>query len=132
MVLGYAQEKLFELGALDVWYTPVQMKKNRPGAVLSVLVPKELEQAAFETILRETPTLGIRTRTVDRYVAERYNTSVETEFGPVQVKVKSLEGQPVSAAPEPDDCRRIANETGTPFQTIYQRVAEAARRQILP
>ena len=132
VVLGYAQEKLFELGALDVWYTPVQMKKNRPGAVLSVLVPKELEQAAFETILRETPTLGIRTRTVDRYVAERYNTSVETEFGPVQVKVKSLEGQPVSAAPEPDDCRRIANETGMPFQTIYQRVAEAARRQILP
>ena len=69
---------------------------------------------------------------MDRYVAERYNTSVETEFGPVQVKVKSLEGQPVNAAPEPDDCRRIANETGTPFQAIYQRVAEVARRQILP
>ena len=68
LVLGYAQEQLFALGALDVWHTPVQMKKNRPGAVLSALVPKQLEEAAVELILRETPTLGIRSRPVDRYV----------------------------------------------------------------
>ena len=60
LVLGYAQERLFALGALDVWHTPVQMKKNRPGTILSVLVPPHLEQAAVELILRETPTLGIR------------------------------------------------------------------------
>ena len=131
VVLGYAQEKLFGLGALDVWYTPVQMKKNRPGTVLSVLVPKELEQAAFELILRETPTLGIRTRLVDRYVAQRHSVTIETSLGPVSVKVKSLEGSPVSAAPEPDDCRRIASETGIPFQEVYQRATEAARRQLL-
>ena len=131
VVLGYAQEKLFGLGALDVWYTPVQMKKNRPGTVLSVLVPKELEQAAFELILRETPTLGIRTRLVDRYVAERHSVTIETSLGPVSVKVKSLEGSPVSVAPEPDDCRRIASETGLPFQEVYQRAMEAARRQLL-
>ena len=128
VVLGYTQEKLFELGALDVWYTPVQMKKNRPGVILSVLVPKHLERAAFELVLRETPTLGIRTRTVDRYVAERHNSVIETELGPVSVKIKSLDGRAVSAAPEPDDCRRIANETGIPFQEVYQRVTEAARR----
>ena len=136
LVLGYAQERLFALGALDVWHTPVQMKKNRPGAVLSVLVPPHLERAAVELILRETPTLGIRSRTVDRYVADRRSVTVETEFGPVSVKVKSLsssngEPAPVSGAPEPDDCRRIAIETGLPFQEIYQRVAEAARRQLL-
>ncbi len=135
LVLGYAQERLFALGALDVWHTPVQMKKNRPGAVLSVLVPPRLEQAAVELILRETPTLGIRSRQVDRYVADRHSVTVETEFGPVSVKVKSLAStngglEPVSAAPEPDDCRRIAIETGLPFQEVYQRVAEAARQQL--
>ena len=131
LVLGYAQERLFALGALDVWHTPVQMKKNRPGAVLSVLVPPRLEQAAVELILRETPTLGIRSRLVDRYVAHRHSVTLEMELGPVSVKVKSLEGVPVSAAPEPDDCRRIAIETGLPFQEVYQRAAEAARQQLL-
>ncbi len=136
LVLGYAQERLFALGALDVWHTPVQMKKNRPGAVLSALVPSRLEQAAVELILRETPTLGIRSRLVDRYVAHRHSVTIETELGPVSVKVKSLastngELAPVSAAPEPDDCRRIAIETGLPFQEVYQRVSEAARRQLL-
>ena len=131
LVLGYAQERLFALGALDVWHTPVQMKKNRPGVVLSVLVPVHLEQAAVELILRETPTLGIRSRLVDRYVAQRHSVAIETELGPVSVKVKSLDGLPVSAAPEPDDCRRIAIETGLPFQEVYQRVAEAARQRLL-
>ena len=131
LVLGYTQERLFTLGALDVWHTPVQMKKNRPGAVLSTLVPPHLEQAAVELILRETPTLGIRSRLVDRYVAHRHSVTIETELGTVNVKVKSLEGCPVSAAPEPDDCRLIAIETGLPFQEVYQLVAEAARQQLL-
>ena len=131
LVLGYTQERLFALGAFDVWHTPVQMKKNRPGAVLSVLVPPHLEQAAVELILRETPTLGIRSRRVDRYVADRHSVAIETELGSVSVKVKSLEGASVSAAPEPDDCRRIAIETGLPFQEVYQRVSEAARQQLL-
>ena len=131
LVLGYAQERLFALGALDVWHTPVQMKKNRPGLVLSVLVPLHLEQAAVELILRETPTLGIRSRRVDRYVADRHSVNVETEFGQISVKVKYLESSPVSASPEPEDCRRIAIETGLPFQEVYQRVSELARRQLL-
>jgi uncharacterized protein (TIGR00299 family) protein len=131
LVLGYAQERLFALGALDVWHTPVQMKKNRPGTVLSVLVPLHLEAAAVELILRETPTLGIRSRRVDRYVATRRSITIDTEFGPVSVKLKLMEDAPVGAAPEPDDCRRIAIETGLPFQEVYQRVSEAARRQLL-
>ena len=131
LVLGHTQERLFTLGALDVWHTPVQMKKNRPGSVLSVLVPPHLEQTAVELMLRETPTLGIRSRLVDRYVANRESVLVDTEFGAVSVKVKSLEGDAVAAAPEPDDCSRIAVETGLPFQEVYQRVAETARRQLL-
>ena len=131
LVLGYTQERLFALGALDVWNTPVQMKKNRPGTVLSVLVPAHLEHVAVEAILRETPTLGIRSRPVDRFVADRESVSLDTEFGTVSIKVKSLNGTPVGAAPEPDDCRRIAIETGLPFQEVYQRVSDTARRVLL-
>jgi len=114
-----------------VWNTPIQMKKNRPGTVLSVLVPKDKEREASELILRETPTLGIRTRPVDRYVAGRQMVTVETDLGPVTVKVKLLEGQPISASPEPDEVRRIALETGTPFQEVYQIATEEARRQVI-
>ena len=131
VVLGYTQERLFDLGALDVWYTPIQMKKNRPGTILSALVPEELERAANELILRETPTLGVRTRSVDRYVAERASVTIDTELGVMDVKVKSLEGVPVSVAPEPDECRQIAQKTGMPFQEVYQRTLEAARRRLI-
>ncbi len=131
LVLGYTQERLFAIGALDVWNTPIQMKKNRPGTILSVLVPKGKEREASELILRETPTLGIRTRPVDRYVADRKMVTIETSLGPVIVKVKLLDGAAISAAPEPDEVRRIALETGTPFQEVYQRTTEAARRELL-
>ena len=131
LILGYAQERLFAIGALDVWTTPIQMKKNRPGVVLSVLVPKDKEREASEVILRETPTLGVRTRLVDRYVAGRQMVTIETDLGTVSVKVKLLDGQAISAAPEPDEVRRIALETGKPFQEVYQRTVEEARRQLL-
>ena len=69
--LGFAMERLFEAGALDVWYTPIQMKKNRPGILLSALGPAALENKLAEVFLRDTPTLGVRVRPVGRYVAER-------------------------------------------------------------
>ena len=131
LVLSYAQEKLFAAGALDVWNTPIQMKKNRPGTVLSVLVPKDKEQLATGVILHETPTLGIRTRLVDRYVADRKIVTIETELGTVAVKLKLLDGKTISAAPEPDDVRRIAMETGRAFQEVYRKTEEEARRQLI-
>ena len=98
--------------------------------VLSVLVPVDKEREASESILRETPTLGIRTRLVDRYVADRKMVTIETVFGSVTVKVKLLEGKAISASPEPDEVRRIALESGTPFQEVYQMATEQARRQL--
>ena len=131
LVLGYTQERLFAIGALDVWNTPILMKKNRPATLLSVLVPKDKEREATEVILLETPTLGIRTRPVDRYMAGRQMITIETKMGPISVKVKLLDGKAISAAPEPDEVRRIALESGTPFQEVYQQATEEARRQLL-
>ena len=130
-VMGYTQERLFELGALDVWHTPVQMKKSRPGVVFSALVPRDLEAAAVELIMRETPTLGVRTRTVDRYVARRQNMPMETGLGLINVKVKYLDQVAIGAAPEFEDCRRIAQETGLPLQEVYQRAMAQARQTYL-
>ena len=98
---------------------------------MSALVPPGLEAEAVELILRETPTLGIRTRVVERHVADRAIVTVNTDLGPISVKVKYLGGAAMGVAPEPDECRRIALERGIPFQEVYQRVTEEARRQLL-
>ena len=129
--LGYAQERLFALGALDVWHTPIQMKKNRPGIILSALLPPELETAAVELILRETPTLGVRRRLVERYAARRETIAVATAAGPAQVKVKYLAGQAIAASPEYEDCRRIALDTGRPLGEVYREVAGLAGERFL-
>ena len=129
-LLGFAQERLFELGALDVWHTPIQMKKNRPGTLLSALVPASLETEAVTLLLRETTTLGVRRRVVERYEAEREMREVHTEFGPVAVKTKLLDGVPIAAAPEYEACRAIALEHGLPLQDVLARVTQAAREQL--
>ena len=130
-VLGYAQERLFDLGALDVWHTSIQMKKNRPGVVLSALLPDHLEQAGVELILRETPTLGVRSRPVERFVADRETVLLETSLGVARVKLKKLAGEVVSAAPEYEDCRRISLETGRPLQQVYREIETEARGKFL-
>jgi len=131
MLLGYVQERLFDLGALDVWHAPIQMKKNRPGVILSALVPARLEAAAVELILRETTTLGVRTRSVERYVARRENVTLKSSLGDISVKLKWVGESVVAAAPEFEDCRRVALERGLSFQDVYQRATEEARRQFL-
>ena len=130
-VLGYVQERLFDLGALDVWHTPIQMKKNRPGIVLSVLLPERLEKAGAELILRETPTLGVRRRPVERYATDRNTVRMETALGPVRIKLKYLAGTIVAAAPEYEDCRALALESGKPLQDVYRLAESQARGEYL-
>jgi uncharacterized protein (TIGR00299 family) protein len=128
-LLGFVQERLFDLGALDVWLTPIQMKKSRPATMLSALVPDHLESQAARLVLMETTTLGVRVRAASRYEAEREVVGVETSLGPARVKVKHLDGLAVSATPEYEDCRRIAIERGMPLQDVYRAVqAEAGER----
>ena len=130
-VLAYAQERLFELGARDVWFTPIQMKKNRPATMLSALVPFDLESEAVRLILRETSTLGVRVRSVSRYEADREIVAVKTTLGQVSVKVKVLDGKPVAIAPEYEDCRRIAIGRGLPLQEVLRIVRQEADAVLL-
>ena len=116
--LGFAMERLFEAGALDVWHMPIQMKKNRPGVLLSALGPAHLESRLAEVFLRDTPTLGVRVRPVGRYVADRDAVTVETEYGPMRLKRKWLAGEVVSAAPEYEDVAAAARESGADWQTV--------------
>jgi uncharacterized protein (TIGR00299 family) protein len=126
--LAYAVERLFELGALDAWLAPIQMKKGRAAALLSALVPAELEQAAVELLMRETTTLGVRRRPVERHVAEREIVAVETPLGPVRVKRKRWNGEDMGAAPEYEDCARLAREHGVALPEVYQMVREQVSR----
>ena len=118
--LGFAMERLFEAGALDVWHTPIQMKKNRPGVLLSALGPAALESKLAEVFLRDTPTLGVRVRPVGRYVADRDIVTVETEYGPMRVKRKWLGGEVVSAAPEYEDVAAAARANAVGWSTVSE------------
>jgi len=129
-MLGYAKERLFDLGALDVWFTSIQMKKDRPGVILSALVPLEMESLAVDLILRETSTLGVRRRVIDRYVAEREIRSISTDLGEANVKLKFLNGVVVDVSPEYEDCRSLSLRTCIPLQDIMRKVRDTARNQL--
>jgi pyridinium-3,5-bisthiocarboxylic acid mononucleotide nickel chelatase len=123
--LAYAAERLLGLGALDAWLAPIQMKKGRPGTLLSALVPAELEEPAVALIMRETTTLGLRRRPVERHTCERESVAVQTPYGPARVKLKRWRGEEAGAAPEYEDCARIARERGLPLRDVYAIVLQA-------
>ena len=125
-LLGAAMGRLFEAGALDVYFTPIQMKKNRPGVKLSVLGSLDLESALAATVLRETTTLGVRITRARRLKARRWQQEVSTPWGPIRVKVKAFEGSR-AAAPEYDDCLRVAAEAGVPVAEVYAVARSAAQ-----
>ncbi|WP_010248302.1 nickel pincer cofactor biosynthesis protein LarC [Acetivibrio cellulolyticus] len=120
-VLGFVMDKLFEQGALDVFYTPVYMKKNRPAVVLTALCKKDSEQVIVDTILKETSSLGIRKTISERYTMDREIVKVNTEFGEVGVKVSSF-GDFKKFAPEYEDCRKIAISNDIPLWKVYNAV----------
>ncbi|MGQ9549779.1 MAG: nickel pincer cofactor biosynthesis protein LarC [Roseiflexus sp.] len=122
--IAYVTERLRETGALDVWCTPIMMKKGRPGVLIAALVPAELEEQMVMILLRETTTLGVRRRIVERYVCERDIITVTTPLGPARVKRKQWRGELLGAAPEYEDCVRLARDHSTPLATVYQIVMQ--------
>ena len=129
-MLGFVQERLFELGARDVWFTPIQMKKNRPATMLSAIVPADLESQAINIVMRETSTLGVRVQPLTRYEAEREFAEVETSLGVTTVKIKRLEEHSLVISPEYEECRRIALERKMPLQDVYRIIQHEATEQL--
>lgn len=124
-ILGFVMERAFDLGAMDCWFTPIQMKKNRPAVMLSVLCETDRRNALTGLIYRETTTLGIRVRKIERECLEREIVRVNTSFGEIDVKIGKLNGRVVNAMPEYDQVRRIALEKGVAFR-IVQDAAHSA------
>jgi uncharacterized protein (TIGR00299 family) protein len=125
-ILGHVMERAFELGALDCYFTSVQMKKNRPGVLLSVLCRSQERPALSELLFSETTTLGIRAYEVERRALQRKMVSVETQYGRIDVKVAQLNGHIVKAMPEYEQCRSAALAGNVPL-----RVVEDAARAAL-
>jgi uncharacterized protein (DUF111 family) len=116
-------DRAFALGARDCYFTPVQMKKNRPGVLLSVLCDRDLKESIMEMLFNETTTLGVRSYEVARRALERRMVTVQTAYGPIDVKVGNLNGRVVNAMPEFDQCREAASRAGV----ALKEVEEAAR-----
>jgi hypothetical protein len=130
-LLGGFMERLFSIGALDVSYTPIQMKKNRPATLLTILCPPAISTQLALCVLQETTTLGLRIQQVRRLKAQRYQETITTALGPVIVKVKRLGSRIISAAPEYEECQRIAREHAIPLLDVYQIVRAAIQHSLL-
>ena len=122
---GYFVEKALAAGALDVTCSAVQMKKNRPGLLVTVLAKPEFESALTRLLFAETTTIGVRITQARRTVLDREVVPVETAYGAVRMKVARLEGEVVNAAPEFEDCRRLADEKSVPLKDVMQAAQTA-------
>ena len=124
-VFGYVMDRLFEEGALDVFGMPVQMKKNRPGTLLTVLCKPEDADKLTHLIFAETTTLGVRRREEARQTLARRWENVRTQWGEVRMKIASMNGTVTNYAPEYEDCRRLAAEHRVPLKTVMQEASRA-------
>jgi hypothetical protein len=127
-VAGYARERLLEAGALDATFTPVFMKKDRPGFTISVLATAEDRERLAELVFAETTTLGLRMYRAERRVLERRWETVETPYGAVRIKIASGNGKIRNFAPEYEDCRQLAVDQKVPLKDVIQQANHAYLR----
>lgn len=120
--MGNLMEKLFKSGALDVNFTPIYMKKNRPGNRITVIAEKSCRDQIITLLLEETTTFGVRYYETGRVALERRFEILETPFGPVQIKVGLHQGKVIKKSPEYEDCRKIAEEKQIPLIQVYREV----------
>ena len=126
-MFGHFMERALSQGALDVYYVPVHMKKNRPGLMLSVLCRKGDREGMAELVFRETTTLGLRWSPWKRWSLEREVRPIETEFGKVRVKIGRLKGEVIGIAPEYEDMKEVAEKAGIPLRTLRETVLRRLR-----
>src|SRR5215207_1553254 len=130
-IIGHVMDRVLDLGALDCFFTPVQMKKNRPGVLLSVLCRPDQKEAVMKLLFMETTTLGVRSYEVARRALQRSVVRVETQYGPIDVKVAHLDGRVVNEMPEFEQCREAAAKANVPLKVVEDaaRVALAKMRE---
>lgn len=126
-IFGVVMDRLYAAGALEVFYIPVQMKKNRPGTLLTVVAPPALRAQMTDIIFRETTTIGLRHYDVERECLDRTIVAVETPVGTVRFKVASRDGHVLNATPEFDDCTKIALATNLPVKEVQAIAVKAYR-----
>jgi uncharacterized protein (TIGR00299 family) protein len=124
-ILGHFVERALAAGALDVFHTPIQMKKNRPGVLLTVLCAAAAADQFTEMMLRETSAFGVRRSVAERRKLLREFVTVNTEYGDVKVKIGKLNGKTVQAAPEFESCKKLAEEAGVPLKDVYEAAHQA-------
>ncbi|MGH2497377.1 MAG: nickel pincer cofactor biosynthesis protein LarC [Ktedonobacteraceae bacterium] len=129
--LGDLMERLLAAGVLDASYTPLHMKKNRPAVMLTLICRVEDGETLAQLLLSEAETLGVRMQQTQRRKAQRVQQSIETPFGKMQVKVKLLGGRAISAAPEYEECRRIALEQSLPLEEVYEVARQVIQHAII-
>jgi uncharacterized protein (TIGR00299 family) protein len=122
-IYGHVMAKLFQAGALDVYFTPIFMKKNRPATKLSVIARKEDELILCDLLLLETSTLGVRVKSIWRHEAEREMRIIETCYGQIPIKLKILDDETTQATPEFDACVRLAEQAGVSVSRVLQEAA---------
>jgi uncharacterized protein (TIGR00299 family) protein len=127
--LGYVMEKAFEFGAFDCWFTSIQMKKNRPATMISILCAPENRERLTELLYVETTTLGVRVRELERDCLERKFVKIQTQFGEIDVKIGIFNGRQVNAMPEFDQLKGIAAEKGIPLKLIKDEVLRKLNEQ---
>ncbi|HTQ30888.1 MAG TPA: nickel pincer cofactor biosynthesis protein LarC [Opitutaceae bacterium] len=126
-ILGHFLSTALTAGALDVFHTPIQMKKNRPGVLLTVLCAEADADKFTELILRETSAFGVRRTTAERRKLRREFNEVKTLFGQITVKTGRLDGKVVQAAPEFESCRKLAEQAGVPLKQVYEAAIKGAK-----
>jgi uncharacterized protein (TIGR00299 family) protein len=130
-ILAYASESLLKQGALDVFMTPVFMKKDRPGTMVSVVTTQEKLDEILSVMFTEITTLGVRLHRLERRKLSREVVSVKTRFGEIEVKIAKIGNQIKNIAPEYESCKEIAVKQGIPLKNVYDEVKEAARKALI-
>ena len=126
-IAGAVMDRLLAAGALDVWFTAIHMKKNRPGVLLSVLCEQARIEPLADLIFTETSAFGLRVERTERLKLTRSFETVRTEFGDVTVKLGMKDGKVVQVAPEFESCRAASEQSGQPLRAIYEAASAAYR-----
>ena len=126
----HIMDSLYSAGALDVYLTSIQMKKNRPAVKISVLAPPAKREAVSHILLTETSTFGIRFTEMDRIILDRQSMEVQTPYGKVAVKVGSMDGQVMHFSPEYENCKQIARKKKIPVKTVYDTALQSAEKKL--